>query len=139
MTQQNANINGNLANMADQVNKLAATVAQLNQKISEISNAGGMPNELLDARNETVRQLSTFTGAQVIEREGNLDVYLGSGQPLVMGNTANTLEVVPSKNDPSRMAIQLNRGSSTIDITSVMTGGEMGGLLRYRSTYWTRP
>ncbi|MFP3570497.1 flagellar hook-associated protein FlgK, partial [Paraburkholderia sp. SIMBA_030] len=75
-----------------------------------------MPNELLDARNETVRQLSTFTGAQVIERDGNLDVYLGSGQPLVMGGTASTLQVVPSQADPSRMGIQLNRGSSTVDI-----------------------
>lgn len=134
LTTQNANINGNLEDMADQVNKLATTVAQLNQKISEISNAGGQPNDLLDARNDAVRQLSTFTGAQVIERGGNLDIYLGSGQPLVMGSTASKLEVVPSKNDPSRSAVQLNRGSSTIDITSVMTGGEMGGLLRYRST-----
>jgi flagellar hook-associated protein 1 FlgK len=134
LTTQNANINGNLENMADQINKLAATVAQLNQKISEVSKAGGQPNDLLDARNETVRQLSTFTGAQVMERDGNLDIYLGSGQPLVMGSTASKLEVVPSKDDPSRSAIQLNRGSSTIDITSVMTGGEMGGLLRYRST-----
>ena len=131
---QNANINGNLTNMADQVNKLAATVAQLNQKISEISSSGGMPNELLDARNETVRQLSTFTGAQIVEREGNVDIYLGSGQPLVMGGTASTLQVVPSLADPSRMGIQLNRGSSIVDITSVMTGGEIGGLLRYRST-----
>jgi flagellar hook-associated protein 1 FlgK len=131
---QNANINGNLTNMADQVNKLATTVAQLNQKIAEISSSGGMPNELLDARNETVRQLSTFTGAQIVEREGNVDIYLGSGQPLVMGNTVNKLEVVPGKDDPNRLALQLNRGSSTIDITSIMTGGEIGGLLRYRST-----
>ncbi|SED03947.1 flagellar hook-associated protein 1 FlgK [Pseudomonas frederiksbergensis] len=134
LNEQNANINGNLTNMADQVNKLAATVAQLNQKIAEISSSGGMPNELLDARNETVRQLSTFTGAQIVEREGNVDIYLGSGQPLVMGNTVNKLEVVPGKDDPNRLALQLNRGSSTIDITSIMTGGEIGGLLRYRST-----
>ncbi|MGJ7516001.1 flagellar hook-associated protein FlgK [Pseudomonas baetica] len=134
LNEQNNTINGNLTNMADQVNKLATTVAQLNQKISEISSAGGSPNELLDARNETVRQLSTFTGAQVVERDGNLDIYLGSGQPLVMGNTVNKLEVVPSQDDPGRLALQLNRGSSTIDITSIMTGGEIGGLLRYRST-----
>jgi flagellar hook-associated protein 1 FlgK len=134
LNEQNANINGNLTNMADQVNKLAATVAQLNQKISEISSSGGMPNELLDARNETVRQLSTFTGAQIVEREGNVDIYLGSGQPLVMGNTVNKLEVVSGKDDPNRLSLQLNRGSSTIDITSIMTGGEIGGLLRYRST-----
>jgi flagellar hook-associated protein 1 FlgK len=131
---QNTTINGNLTSMADQVNKLASTVAQLNQKISEISSSGGSPNDLLDARNETVRQLSTFTGAQTVERDGNIDIYLGSGQPLVMGNTVNKLEVVPGKDDPGRLSLQLNRGSSTIDITSIMTGGEIGGLLRYRST-----
>ncbi|CAI8737946.1 flagellar hook-associated protein 1 FlgK [Pseudomonas sp. IT-P258] len=130
---QNANINGNLTNMADQVNKLATTVAQLNKKISEISSTGGSPNELLDARNETMRQLSTFTGAQYVEREGNVDIYLGSGQPLVIGDTVNKLEAVPGKDDPGRLSLQLNRGSSTIDITSIMTGGEIGGLLRYRS------
>ena len=134
LNQQNTNINGNLANMADQVNKLANTVAQLNQKISELStNGNGMPNDLLDARNETVRQLSTFIGVQVSERGSSVDLYLGSGQPLVMGNSANTLEVVQGKNDPSRSALQLNRGSSSIDITNLTTGGEIGGLLRYRS------
>ncbi|MGY2279729.1 flagellar hook-associated protein FlgK [Pseudomonas monsensis] len=131
---QNQDINGNLSSMADQVNKLASTVAQLNQKISEISNAGGQPNELLDARNETIRQLSTFTGAQVVERGGNMDIYLGNGQPLVMGGTASKLEVTPTKADPSRMGIQINNGSTSIDITSGITGGEIGGLLRYRST-----
>lgn len=132
LNSQNANINGNLTNMADQVNKLATTVAQLNKKISEVTSAGGTPNELLDARNETMRQLSTFTGAQYVEREGNVDIYLGSGQPLVIGDTVNKLEAVPGKDDPGRLSLQLNRGSSTIDITSIMTGGEIGGLLRYR-------
>ncbi|MEN5089665.1 flagellar hook-associated protein FlgK [Pseudomonas protegens] len=134
LNEQNSNINGNMASMADQVNKLANTVAQLNQKISELStNGNGMPNDLLDARNETVRQLSTFIGVQVSERGSSLDLYLGSGQPLVMGNSANTLEVVQGKNDPTRSMLQLNRGTSTVDITNVTTGGEIGGLLRYRS------
>ncbi|MDR9751959.1 flagellar hook-associated protein FlgK [Pseudomonas sp. SZMC_28357] len=130
---QSTNINGNLTAMTDQVNKLAATVAQLNQRIAEVSGAGGSPNELLDARNETIRQISTFTGAQVIEHDGSLDIYLGSGQPLVVGNTANTISAVTDKNDPSRMSIMLNRASSSVNITSVISGGEIGGLLRYRS------
>lgn len=134
LTEQSQNINGNLSNMVEQVNNLAATVAQLNKKIAEVSNAGGAPNDLLDARSETIRQLSTFTGTQVVENGSSLDIYLGSGQPLVMGNTVNTLEAVPDKNDPGRMGIQLNSGSSSMDLTSVLTGGEIGGLMRYRST-----
>ncbi|WLH02750.1 flagellar hook-associated protein FlgK [Pseudomonas beijingensis] len=134
LTEQSQNINGNLSNMVDQVNSLAVTVAQLNKKIAEVSNAGGAPNDLLDARSETIRQLSTFTGTQVVENGSSLDIYLGSGQPLVMGNIVNTLEAVPDKNDPGRIGIQLNSGSSSMDLTQVLTGGEIGGLMRYRST-----
>ncbi len=134
LTEQSQNINGNLSNMVDRVNNLAATVAQLNKKIAEVSNAGGAPNDLLDARSETIRQLSTFTGTQVVENGSSLDIYLGSGQPLVMGNIVNTLQAVPDKNDPGRIGIQLNSGSSSMDLTSVLTGGEIGGLMRYRST-----
>jgi len=134
MTEQSENINGNLSNMVEQVNNLASTIAQLNKKIAEVSNAGGAPNDLLDSRGEAIRQLSTFTGTQVVEHGSSLDIYLGSGQPLVMGNITNTLQAVPDKNDPGRMGIQLNSGSSSMDLTSVLTGGEIGGLMRYRST-----
>lgn len=132
LNDQNTNLNGSLGDMADQVNKLSTTIATLNQKISELSTGSSQPNDLLDARTEAVRQLSALVGTQVVERGNSYDVYIGSGQPLVVGNTTNTLQTVPGKEDPSRMALQLNRGSSTIDVTSVVSGGEIGGLLTYR-------
>ncbi len=137
LNQQGTYINDQLGSMADQVNKLAATVAAYNKKISEVSGSGGMPNDLLDQRNETVRQLSELVGTQVSETNGRIDIYLGSGQPLVIGDTANTLRVAADKNDPTRSSIIMDRGSSTIDITSRVSGGEMGGLLRYRDDVLT--
>lgn len=132
LNDQNTSLNGSLSDMASQVNKLATSIASLNQKISELSTGTSQPNDLLDSRNEAVRQLSELVGAQVVERGNSYDIYVGSGQPLVLGNTTDTLETVPSKDDPSRMALQMNRGSSTIDITSVISGGKIGGLLSYR-------
>jgi flagellar hook-associated protein 1 FlgK len=132
LSDQNTNLNGSLGDMADQVNKLSNTIATLNQKISELSTGSSQPNDLLDSRNEAVRQLSELVGTQVVERGNSYDIYIGSGQPLVVGNTTNTLQTVPSPNDPSRMGLQLNRGSSTIDVTSVIGGGSIGGLLTYR-------
>ncbi|QAY92285.1 flagellar hook-associated protein FlgK [Pseudomonas sp. ACM7] len=137
LQQQGTYINDQLSSMADQVNKLAATVAAYNQKISEVSGSGSAPNDLLDQRNETVRQLSQLVGTQVTENNGSLDIYLGSGQPLVMGNTVNTLRVSTDKSDPTHSSIIMDRGSSTIDITNVMSGGEMGGLMRYREDVLT--
>ncbi|QXI30069.1 flagellar hook-associated protein FlgK [Pseudomonas vanderleydeniana] len=133
LNDQNTGINTNLADMADQVNKLATSIAQLNEQITKISPSAGAPNDLMDKRNEAVRQLSELVGTSVTERGSNYDVYLANGQPLVMGNSTNTLAAVPSKDDPSRYSLQLNRASSTIDITDTVSGGEIGGLLRYRT------
>ncbi len=133
LNDQNTGINTNLSDKAGQVNKLASSIAQFNDQISRVATAAGAPNDLLDQRSEAVRQLSQLVGTQVVERGSSYDVYIGSGQPLVMGNSTNTLSAVPSKDDPSRSALQLDRGTSTVDITSTVTGGEIGGLLRYRS------
>lgn len=137
LSQQNTYINDQLGSMADQVNKLASTVAAYNKKIAEVGNSGGTPNELLDQRNETVRQLSELVGVQVTDTEGRLDIYLGSGQPLVVGDTVNKLRVAPDAADPTRSSIIMDRNGSSIDITNVMSGGEMGGLVRYRNEVLT--
>ncbi|WP_095059004.1 flagellar hook-associated protein FlgK [Pseudomonas sp. Irchel s3f7] len=137
LKQQGTYINDQLGSMADQVNKLASTVAAYNKKIGEVSSSGGTPNELLDQRNEAIRQLNELVGTQVTETDGRKDIYLGSGQPLVVGDTVNKLRVATDPTDPTRSSIIMDRGSSSIDITSVMSGGQMGGLLRYRSEVLT--
>jgi flagellar hook-associated protein 1 FlgK len=137
LSQQNTYINDQLGSMADQVNKLASTVAAYNKKIAEVSGSGGTPNELLDQRNETIRQLNELVGTQVTETDGRMDIYLGSGQPLVVGDVVNKLRVAPDPADPTRTSIIMDRNGSSIDITSVMSGGEMGGLVRYRNEVLT--
>jgi flagellar hook-associated protein 1 FlgK len=137
LKQQGTYINDQLGSMADQVNKLASTVAAYNKKISEVSGSGGTPNELLDQRNETIRQLNELVGTQVTETEGRMDIYLGSGQPLVVGDTVNKLRVAADPADPTRSSVVMDRNGSSIDITNVMSGGEMGGLLRYRNDVLT--
>lgn len=133
LNQQNSNINSNMASLADQVNSLTKTIADLNEQISRVSAVSGQPNDLLDQRDGAVRQLSSLIGTDVVEREGNYDIYLKNGQALVLGKTTQTLGVQASATDPTRMSLILNRGSTKMDVTSSATGGEVGGLIRYRS------
>ncbi|MFK0314274.1 flagellar hook-associated protein FlgK [Pseudomonas sp. NPDC090233] len=133
LNQQNSNINANLGSMATQVNNLTKTIADLNGQISKLSAINGQPNDLLDQRDGAVRELTALIGADVVEQKnGNYDIYLKNGQALVLGNTTQTIGVEPSATDPTRMSLILNRGSTKMDITSSTSGGEIGGLLRYR-------
>lgn len=79
-----------------------------------------------------MRQLNELVGVTVQERDGNYDVYLGSGQSLVTGVKANTLSVQPGVADKSQASLRINYESFSSDVTSVVSGGTIGGLLRYR-------
>lgn len=130
--EQNANINGNLKSMTEQVNNLAKTVASLNEQIAKVAAVNGQPNDLMDQRDETIRQLNELVGVQTSSRNGNIDVTLANGQSLVLGTSVNALSVVTSTTDPSQVSIKLAYNNSTVDVTNSLTGGEIGGLLRYR-------
>ncbi|MBH3388543.1 flagellar hook-associated protein FlgK [Pseudomonas putida] len=133
LNQQLSNVNSNMAGIADQVNNLTKTIAELNTQITRVGATAGQPNDLLDQRDGAVRELNKLIGTDVVEREGNYDVYLKNGQALVLGKTTQTLGVEPSAADPTRSSLILNRGSTKMDITISATGGELGGLIRYRT------
>src|SRR5690606_34895031 len=126
-------INKQLSAVTDQVNQLATSIAGYNEAIAVAAANGKTPNDLLDARDEAIRKLSTFIGVNVVAQDDQtLNVFIGSGQPLVVGSKAARLEVVAGQADPLRAEVQFVSGNSRQGVTSLITGGEMGGLLRYR-------
>lgn len=133
LNQQLSNINSNMTAITDQINNLTKTIAGLNEQIARVGAVSGQPNDLLDQRDGAVRELNKLIGTDVVERDGTYDIYLKNGQALVLGNTTQTVGVEPTASDPSRLSLVLNRGSTRMDITSSATGGELGGLIRYRS------
>ncbi|SFH80210.1 flagellar hook-associated protein 1 FlgK [Pseudomonas guineae] len=134
ITEQNSFINKQMSAVSDQVNRLATSIASYNDAIAKAAANGQQPNDLLDAREEAVRQLSTFVGVTVVAQDDNsLNLFVGTGQPLVVGNSTSRLEVVPGQGDPLRFEVNLVNGGSSQGITSLITGGELGGLIRYRA------
>jgi len=134
LSQQKESINGQLSTMSDQVNKLTSSIASLNKQITQAQGTStSAPANLLDARTEAVRSLNELIGVTATEKNGQISINTGTGQSLVEGGIANTISAVPSKTDNSQYTIQINTGSTTMDIGSVVSGGSIGGLMRYRS------
>ncbi|BAU75723.1 flagellar hook-associated protein FlgK [Metapseudomonas furukawaii] len=134
LSAQNDSLNKQLSAVSDQVNRLAGSIASLNDSIAVAAANGQTPNDLLDAREEAIRQLSTYVGVSVVpQSDGTQSIFVGTGQPLVVGSSANRLEAVPGKGDPSRFEIEFVSGDSRQGVTTLLSGGELGGLIRYRS------
>ncbi|MBN0023944.1 flagellar hook-associated protein FlgK, partial [Pseudomonas aeruginosa] len=106
---------------------LSQSVAEYNDAIAKAKSAGAVPNDLLDARDEAVRKLSEMVGVTAVTQDDNsVSLFIGSGQPLVVGNTVSTLSVVPGLDDPTRYQVQLTLGDSTQNVTRLVSGGQMG-------------
>ncbi len=133
LSEQNNFTNKQMSAVTDQVNRLAGSIGSLNEAIAIAAANGKQPNDLLDARDEAVRQLSGYIGVTVVPQDDkSFNIFIGSGQPLVVGSTVARLEVVPGQGDPNRHEVQFISGGSRQGITSQITGGELGGLIRYR-------
>jgi flagellar hook-associated protein 1 len=128
-------VNTQFTATASTITNLAQNIAKLNQNILEQGGSiGAAPNSLLDQREELLRQLSESVGVKVVPvQDGSVNVFMGTGQPLVIGNEASTLTTLPSASDPSRQSLRLSVGSASIDVTSYISGGELGGLVSFQN------
>jgi len=65
--------------------------------------------------------------------DGELNVFIGSGQTLVLGRLASSLAVTPATDDATWLDIRIRDGGTDQAITSAITGGQLGGLLEVRA------
>lgn len=133
--QQNETLNVELENVASEITKLAAGIADLNSTIRTYAanNLGKQPNDLLDQRDEAVRQLSELVGLQIVqESDLTVNIFVGNGQPLVVGGDAYQLSSDPAVSGVSRNNLVLTYGSAQFDVTTQLSGGRLGGLLKVR-------
>ncbi len=120
---------------ASEINRIAQSIADLNADVAAAYGASDsvMPNDLLDQRDQLINDLSKLVDIQVLEQsDGALNVFIGKGQALVMATDAATLSTMPSSLDPTRREVAFNYPFGTQTITDQLSGGQIGGLLRFR-------
>lgn len=132
-----AGINADIVSSVGVINSYAQQIASLNQSIivSESATAQQPANDLRDQRDALVAALNREIRASVvIESNGSYGVFVGNGQPVVVGSKAFTLVAAASLDDPQRTQIGYQSGASTsLFAESSIQGGSLGGLLGFRS------
>lgn len=119
----------------DQINELAAGIAEMNVRIGGTANQvdGRKPNDFLDRRDQLLRELAELVDISTTETsDGAINVFIGKGQPLVLGANVSDLRVEPGVNDPSQQEIFIRTGTTNAEITSLLSGGRLGGIIEFR-------
>lgn len=129
-------INQELEAAVSEINSLAEGLVRINQALASASttSSGGQPNELLDERDEALRKLSELVSVTAVDTgaDGQLNVFIGNGQPLVVGSSATRLSTIASPQDSTRSDIALSVNGNEQPISGNLNGGKIGALLDFR-------
>jgi len=130
-----SSVDQDMRSQVSSMNGLANGIAQINRAIASSvgQTAGKDPNDLLDQRDELIRQLAEVVNVTAIPREdGQTDILIGKGQALVVGSVVNEAVLQASDADPNRLDIALLENGIANNVTGEISGGELGGLLQFR-------
>ena len=118
-------INGAIGVKVNHINYLAQQIADLNKQIVAVSVSGDHPNDLLDARDLLVRELSHIANIQAVTDEKNQMHISISGSSLVQGSHVSKLALEEGSNGYEVVWA----GTS---VKAVFSGGELKGLFQLR-------
>ena len=116
------------------INTIADSLASINDSIVKAMNSAGgsPPNDLLDQREILITKLSELVTVTTVEQgNGALNVFIGNGQPLVVGKAASTLGVTESYERHYEITLSDNFNSSVI--TNSISGGSLAGQLNFQT------
>jgi flagellar hook-associated protein 1 FlgK len=116
------------------INETAKAIADINKAIVRASEIATKPaNDLLDQRDLLVQKLAEKINVRVtVQEDGRMNVFVGNGQTLVVGDVANKIEAVPNEHDPTKKEIVFVGTGGRSVITQFLTGGELGGIAKFR-------
>lgn len=132
----NSEVNAAMNLAVDDINTLAEGISALNKQITSETGSGNrsLPNDLLDQRDKLVRQLAEKISVKTVEQDdGSINVFIGKGQPVVVGSQVTRLQTEINTFDSSQFEIGIEGQLGTNGSSKFVTGGQLQGLIDFRN------
>lgn len=130
-------VNGQIGDVISNINSYSRQIAELNERIVVAESSVQQPaNDLRDQRDQLVADLNKLVRVQVNEdSNGSYNIFVGTGQQLVVGTEVQEMKAIASAADITTIVVGLKTANGTLQELpdGLITGGQLGGLLRFRS------
>jgi flagellar hook-associated protein 1 FlgK len=130
-----------IGTVVEEVNSIVSAISQFNISINQINSSNKssqQSGDLLDKRDALLTELAEKIDITVVYSDNSsMSIFIGNGQSVLNGATVSTLAVEASPNDPALDVIVYNGPFGSFDLSAQLQGGELGGLLSFKSTILT--
>lgn len=128
-------VNLSITDAASNANSFASEIADLNARIAVLGASGQSPNDLLDQRDHALRELAKVVKINSsAQDDGQLNVFLGTGQAIVVAGSAFELKAQVDPAAPGDMRLVLTN-TAKVDVPVEQRGlgsGSLAGLIDMR-------
>lgn len=140
LSRQHDNINAQVTTVVEQINSYVERIRDANTQIVE-ARASAMkhePNDLLDQRDQLLKEMNGLVGVTVFEQDGRFNLAIGNGQIVLGGDTVFPLRAQPAADDPQRTVVAFTARDGSGALVGIeldesrIRGGQLGGLIQYR-------
>ncbi len=130
-------INKSIQSEIDSINNLTGSLADVNRQISTAlsTSNGNSPNDLLDHRDQLLLELAEHVSITTVEQDdGQMSVFVGSGQAVVVGFDSRDLNTQRNVFDSEQLDVGLTGSGSgpSTDISQQISGGALGAFMSFR-------
>ncbi|MEZ7278077.1 flagellar hook-associated protein FlgK [Pseudoalteromonas sp. N1230-9] len=138
VSEQKAVVNEQLEIFSEEANNLIQSISELNSQIVAVDGTDreSLSSSLYNERDKAIRDLSELIDIETLDgSNGEKQVYLGTGEALVMENGTFNLFSLTGDPDPSFQELKLDVNGGKAVPLEVDTGklkGKIGGLLSFR-------
>ena len=133
LSDKGKSLNQLIVTTTGEINGLANQIAQINVAIIEKSgggNIGELPNDLLDERDRLLAQLAELVDIRTTPQvDGAINVFIGTGQALVVGGEAMQLVTQASSFNAEVPELAIRTKTATVGLNNAISGGVLGAML----------
>ena len=132
---QYRSLNNDVENIAQEMTALAKNLGEVNGQIQMVWDNGTkhLPNDLLDQRDRLVLQISEYTDVSTVQLDnGSINLFVGSGQPLVLGQQVLQVEAIVGRTDNAKLELALTSNGTTQRLRGDVMGGKIQALYDFR-------
>ncbi len=132
---QYQSLNNDVENIAQEMTALAQNLAEINGQIQLVWEDGTsqLPNDLLDQRDRLVLEISEYTDVSTVQLDnGAINLFIGSGQPLVLGQESLQVEAIVGRTDNAKLELALTSNGSVQRLRGDVMGGKIQALYDFR-------
>ncbi|MFZ7125715.1 MAG: flagellar hook-associated protein FlgK [Desulfobacterales bacterium] len=135
LTRMQQDFDTQIVGTLEDVNRLGIHIADLNHKIGQIEVTGQTANDYRDQREALLKELSSLIDIDAFENDdGQVNVMIGNGQPLVNGTFSWSLQGTLNT-DGLHAVSWLDGNENAVDVTDHIQSGRLKGWLDARDHY----